>query len=87
MSQPKPFGWLTVVEGKPKIIWGKLIKHLPEDSPIPVYIHPPLYTAPPNRKWVELTDDQIAEAVGDPLDMVYLQDFRKVLAKCKEVNT
>ena len=39
------------------------------------------------KEWVDLTDDEIAEAVGDPLDMVYLQDFRKVLAKAKEKNT
>jgi hypothetical protein len=38
------------------------------------------------KEWVDLTDDEIAEAVGDPLDMVYLQDFRKVLAKAKEKN-
>jgi hypothetical protein len=38
------------------------------------------------KEWVDLTDDEIAEAVGAPLDMVYLQDFRKVLAKAKEKN-
>ena len=37
--------------------------------------------------WVSLTDDEIAEAVGSPLDEVYLTDFRKVEAKLKEKNT
>ena len=61
MSKPKPFGWLTIVEGKPKITWDKLIKHLPEDSPIPVYIHPPFNTAPPKREWVGLTGEEALE--------------------------
>ena len=38
------------------------------------------------HKWVELTDAEIAEAVGCPLDEVYLADFRKVIAKLKELN-
>lgn len=39
------------------------------------------------REWVGLTDEEIAEAVGDPIDSVYLADFRKVEAKLKEKNT
>jgi hypothetical protein len=39
------------------------------------------------RQWVGLTDEQIAEAVGSPVDEVYLADFRKVEAKLKEKNT
>ena len=46
-----------------------------------------LYTAPPIREWVELTDAEIAQAVGSPIDEVYLSDFRKVEAKIKEKNT
>ena len=45
-----------------------------------------LYTLPPKHKWVELTDAEIAEAVGSPIDEVYLADFRKVEAKIKEKN-
>ena len=40
-----------------------------------------------DREWVSLTDEQIAEAVGSPVDEVYLADFRKVEAKLREVNT
>ena len=43
----------------------------------------PLY---PKREWVGLTDGEIAEAVGSLLDEVYLADFRKVIAKLKEIN-
>ena len=38
------------------------------------------------REWVGLTDDEIASAVGSPIDEVYLADFRKVEAKIKEKN-
>jgi len=41
----------------------------------------------PMREWVGLTDEEIANAVGSPLDEVYLTDFRKVIAKLKEKNT
>lgn len=38
------------------------------------------------RQWVGLTDEEIADAVGDPVDEVYMGDFRKVEAKLKEKN-
>ena len=38
------------------------------------------------RPWVGLTDEEIAQAVGSPIDEVYLVDFRKVEAKLKERN-
>ena len=41
----------------------------------------------PLREWVVLTDEEIAQAVGSPLDEVYLADFRKVIAKVYEKNT
>ena len=46
-----------------------------------------LYTSPPIREWVGLSDEEITEAVGSPIDEVYLSDFRKVEAKIKEKNT
>jgi len=39
-----------------------------------------------DREWVSLTDEEIADAVGSPIDEVYLADFRKVEAKLKEKN-
>ena len=41
----------------------------------------------PMRQWIGLTDDEIAQSVGSPLDEVYLSDFHKVIAKLKEKNT
>ena len=43
----------------------------------------PLVTPKP---WVGLTDEEIAQVVGSPLDEVYLTDFRRVIAKLKERN-
>jgi hypothetical protein len=39
------------------------------------------------REWVGLTDEEIAQTVGSPIDEVYLVDFRRVIAKLKERNT
>jgi hypothetical protein len=47
----------------------------------------PLYTAPPKREWVGLLDEEIEQAVGSPLDEVYLSDFRRVIEKLRSKNT
>ena len=39
------------------------------------------------RPWVGLTDEEIAQTVGSPIDEVYLSDFRRVIEKLKERNT
>ena len=39
------------------------------------------------REWVGLTDEEIAQTVGSPIDEVYLSDFRRVIEKLKERNT
>jgi len=44
-----------------------------------------VHTTPPQRK--PLTDEEIAEALGDEIDSVYMTDFRRVEAKLKEKNT
>ena len=41
----------------------------------------------PLREWLDLTDEEISQAVGSPLDEIYLTDFRKVIAKLKNKNT
>jgi hypothetical protein len=46
----------------------------------------PFYTAPP-KPWIGLTDEEIAQVVGSPIDEVYLVDFRRVIEKLKERNT
>ena len=46
-----------------------------------------LYTAPPKREWVGLTDEEIADVLGCLVDKVYLADFRALEAKLKEKNS
>jgi len=40
----------------------------------------------PHKEWVGLTDEEIAQTVGSPIDEVYLVDFRRVIEKLKERN-
>jgi hypothetical protein len=47
---------------------------------------PNVLTIEQEKQWVGLTDEEIAETVGSPLDEVYLFDFRRVIAKLKEKN-
>jgi transcription initiation factor IIE alpha subunit len=81
MSKQKPVGYAEkydIKRGEGYDFWvsGQKGKHTV-----------PLYTAPPKRKWVRLTDKEIAKAVGSQIDEVYLADFRKVIAKLKEKNS
>ena len=39
------------------------------------------------RIWVGLTDEEIAQVVGSPIDEVYLVDFRRVIEKLRSKNT
>ena len=51
---------------------------------MPLPVGTKLYAAPVRTK--DLTDDEIAQAVGSPLDEVYLADFRAVIAADREKN-
>lgn len=47
----------------------------------------PLYTHP--HQWQELTDDEIAEIIGEPIDVMYSGDYeayRAIEAKLKDKN-
>jgi hypothetical protein len=57
--------------------WHTNLGLVPEEGDVPLY---------EGKEWVSLTDDEIADAVGSPVDEVYLEDFRKVEAKLKEKN-
>ena len=51
----------------------------------------PLYTAPPKREWVGLTDEEIKEIIGPwgdtPIKGYTRELFDKIEAKLKEKNT
>jgi hypothetical protein len=51
-----------------------------------------LYTTPPQRTWVGLTDEEIADCAekmeaSDPTDSFWREFFRGIEAKLKELNT
>ena len=52
----------------------------------------PLYTTPPQRTWVGLTDEEIADCAekmeaSDPTDSFWREFFRGIEAKLNEKNT
>jgi hypothetical protein len=47
----------------------------------------PLYTTPPQRPWVGLTDDEIQECWDTPLTPYGMQHAKEMVAKLKEKNT
>ena len=54
---------------------------------IPFAKHTPLYTAPPKKEWVGLTDDEIYEAVENSNSVLVKDMARSIEAKLKEKNT
>jgi hypothetical protein len=61
-------------------------------KPSSVYKPIPLYTTPPQRTWVGLTDEEIADCAekmeaSDPTDSFWREFFRGIEAKLKEKNT
>jgi hypothetical protein len=48
--------------------------------------HVPLYTNPPQRPWVELTDDEIQECWDTPLTPYGMQHAKEMVAKLKDKN-
>jgi hypothetical protein len=87
-AQPEqePVAYIDHVSGKPKFIKGYVVQ---TDYDIP------LYTAPPRKPWVGLTDDEMHKIIDDctPDDAAQeeLNDFARAIfdaqAKLKEKNT
>jgi hypothetical protein len=87
LTQPEqePVAWLSspnfieqeTIEERPRRVWFEC------NAGVGI----PLYTAPPKREWVGLTDEEIAQTVGSPIDEVYLVDFRRVIEKLRSKNT
>ena len=66
--------------------WQELEAKLKRANELAEYRLKLLVQMPEQKPWVSLTNDEIAQTVGSPLDEVYLSDFRKVEAKLKERN-
>jgi len=72
------YGWLYIDNGSGSN-WREKIKNAE-----------PLYAAPPQRKWVGLTDDEIKEIIGSyagPIKGYTRELFDKIEAKLREKNT
>ena len=81
-AQPEqePVAWMVLTQDDKKLmLWGQEKPPI-FDAPVKLI---PLYTAPPKREWVGLTDDEIEHLRNDqPWWMV-----RDIEAKLKEKNT
>ena len=82
-GKEEPAAW--IVESKhgnwaPYLEWS-------EPSYLETQIVTPLYTAPPKREWVGLTDEQFSEACRLAEQGNYLTAFRRIQAYLKEKNT
>ena len=82
----EPVAWITD-GGKGELWWyqsskfdeeGNLIGYNPDDVP--------LYTAPPKREWVGLTDEEIHEIDGYEEDRKMYRFARAIEAKLREKN-
>jgi hypothetical protein len=89
--EQEPVAWINVEERK--LEWAKPMSwNTPTTVNIPKI---PLYTTPPQRTWVDLTDTQIEQAYfevvqehrGAPMPWGQVQFGRALLDKFKEVNT
>ena len=86
-QEPEPVGW-----AKPDDLISDGYSHaFTVWNPAPGTIDTvPLYTAPPQREWQGLTDEEIDEVFGSPmrLEPSGLMNFvRAIEAKLKEKNT
>jgi hypothetical protein len=64
--EPEPFGWLFKQRDGDlyKLLRGQDVEWSEKNSPYWVKVSP-LYTTPPKREWVTLSDDDIKEIVGN----------------------
>ena len=78
LAQQEPVAWMH------NVIEGNVITHIPAD----IGRHPerwtPLYTAPPKREWVGLTDEEIEYIADSEWEEAFV---RMIEAKLKEKNT
>jgi hypothetical protein len=80
-TEQEPVLWLkTWSDGSVGVL--KIKSHLFADHELE-----PLYTTPPKREWVGLTDEEIEEIQKSLGIAIHWSDFRAIEAKLKEKNT
>jgi hypothetical protein len=91
LAQPEqePVGWLDSNDKLAEFMHKDLkAEHDKRDSSTPRYFQIPVYTTPPQRTWVGLTDEEITELRLKTLDAVATNHevYRAIEAKLKEKN-
>ena len=82
-TEQEPVAFINVE--KQKLEWAKLTSwHTPTIVNLPKI---PLYTAPPKKEWVGLTDQEIHEIDGYEEDRKMYRFARAIEAKLREKNT
>ena len=80
--EPEPVAYIDVETRN--LSWAKLTRW---ETPTVVKMDKvPLYTAPPKKEWVGLTDDEIYEAVENSNSVLVKDMARAIEAKLKEKN-
>ena len=87
LKQPEqePVAWMYSVKGKTQIDF----KRYPDDELVDNCIVTPLYTAPPKRQWVGLTDEEISEVLINSPASEHIRSnlfARAIETKLKEKN-
>lgn len=86
LAQPEPVAWQVKFrddDGIPQIAWFPHPVHPESNLAKRSYIEEPLYTAPPKKEWVGLTDEERMEIWKERTGVSM---FKKIEAKLKEKN-
>ncbi len=75
--EQEPVAWVVYSSAENDIVWADKGKRLKQNTP--------LYTTPPQRTWVGLTDEDMADITSLPIGTCSM--MLKVEAKLKEKNT
>ena len=78
MTNKEPVAWMHI-----SAVGNVYFRKKPQDA---VFNPQPLYTTPPQREWVGLTDEEIDEALNVYNSFGGRLDARKIEAKLKEKN-
>ena len=79
--EPEPVAWLIQYSDRHEFVWGKK----PVFLSATVLAVEPLYTAPPKREWVGLTDKEYEQIIKEKT--YWYEVAKAVEAKLKEKNT
>ena len=96
--EQEPVAWLVQYSNKHEFVWGQKPQWIADAIGIE-----PLYTTPPRREWVGLTDEEVLSVVGweraemymklapnfpvDEAKQETLKNARAIEAKLREKNT